>query len=72
MADDKKVDKTSQSYQSGYKEGYTDKDKGIIDHFFEQVTDWTKFSGGNDDYKEGFAEGQKDRTRDDIRDEKKK
>jgi hypothetical protein len=38
----------------------------MLDHFFEQVTDVNKFTGGNDTYKEGVSEGKKDRIRDDV------
>ena len=70
--EDKKTDTTSSSYQAGYKEGYVDKDKGMMDHFFEQITSVTKFTGGDDDYKEGFAQGERDRIRDDVQKDKEK
>ena len=68
MSDKNKTDKTSPDYNKGYEEGYKSKDytwgDGINDALF-------KWAPESDERKEGYAEGERDRVRDDTQKDKK-
>lgn len=53
------VDTSSSAYQEGYKDGYTSEDRDPISSFFHS------FTTHSDDYREGEAQGERDRFRDD-------
>ena len=59
-----KPDKTSPDFNEGYEKGYQSKDYTWGDGIVEAFTKWAPES---DDYKEGHAEGERGRIRDDTK-----
>ncbi|MDB5250676.1 MAG: hypothetical protein JWQ40_5070 [Segetibacter sp.] len=62
---DKRIDRDSEDWKDGYEEGYSEKDKGLIEKVAESLDPFGD-SLDSEDTKVGNKEGQEDRDRNDL------